>query len=71
MGAHNYSNAGVLVKNGNVEKALSIFKKRIKNCGIMNELKERTHYIKPSAKKRAAKLTILNRISKEKKTETQ
>lgn len=45
----------VLVKNGNVDGALRIFKqKNIKN-GLLKEVKEREHYSKPGVKKRLAK----------------
>jgi small subunit ribosomal protein S21 len=43
------------VRNGNVEKALRVMKKKLKNSGMMLELKERMYYSKPSEKKREAK----------------
>lgn len=49
------TNVGVKVRYGNVEKALSIFKKRVKETGILQEYRSRQEYIKPSAKKRKAK----------------
>lgn len=48
-------NVGVKVRKGNVEKAISIFKKRVKETGILQEYRSRQEYIKPSAKKRKAK----------------
>ena len=39
----------VVVKNNNVEKALSIFKRKIKDSNLMFELREREYYKKPSA----------------------
>ena len=42
----------VEVKNNNVEKALSEFKRRVKNSGLLKELKEREFYLKPSLVKR-------------------
>jgi len=42
----------VEVKNNNVEKALSEFKKRVKNSGLLKELREREFYLKPSLVKR-------------------
>ena len=44
------------VRNGNVEKALRVMKKKLKNSGMMLELKERMYYSKPSEKKREAKI---------------
>jgi len=42
----------VEVKNNNVDKALSEFKKRVKNSGLLKELREREYYLKPSLVKR-------------------
>ena len=42
----------VEVKNNNVEKALSEFKRRVKNSGLLKELREREFYLKPSLVKR-------------------
>jgi len=48
------TNLGVKVRNGNVEKALSIFKKRVKQDEIIQEYKSNQEYQKPSTKKRLA-----------------
>jgi small subunit ribosomal protein S21 len=42
----------VEVKNNNVDKALSEFKRRVKNSGLLKELREREYYLKPSLVKR-------------------
>lgn len=42
------------VRNGNVEKALRVLKRKMKKEGIFEELKDRQYYLKPSAKKREA-----------------
>jgi len=50
----NYSQGNgleVFVKNGNVEGALRKLKKKIAEDGLMNELKERQFYTKPSEKR--------------------
>lgn len=39
---------GVTVKDGNVEKALRKFKKKIQESGKLDEVKERMEYVKPS-----------------------
>jgi len=39
----------VVVKNNNIEKALSIFKRKVKDSNLMFELREREYYKKPSA----------------------
>ena len=43
------------VRNGDVNKALRIFKKKVQEEGVLQEYKERQHYVKPSEKKRKAK----------------
>ena len=47
---------GIIVRNGNIDKALSIFKKRIKESGIIEEYKSRQQYLKPSIIKRKKRL---------------
>tara|TARA_Y100000296_G_C5151738_1_gene246791 strand:- start:388 stop:576 length:189 start_codon:yes stop_codon:yes gene_type:complete len=38
----------VTVKNNNIEKALNIFKRKVKDSKLMLELREREFYKKPS-----------------------
>lgn len=45
----------VLVQDGNVEKALRKFKKKIQNSGILLELRERETYQKPTARRKVKK----------------
>ena len=45
----------VVVKNNNVERALSIFKRKIKDSNLMYELREREYYKKPSEIKKEIK----------------
>ena len=45
----------VVVKNNNYEKALSIFKRKVKDSNLMFELREREYYKKPSAIKKEIK----------------
>ena len=42
----------VKVVNGNIELALKVFKRKLKESGKIEELKARKEYIKPSAVKR-------------------
>jgi len=42
----------VTVNDGNVEKALRKFKKKIQNSGLLFELKEREHYVKPTTQRK-------------------
>jgi len=45
----------VEVRNGDVNAALRRFKKKIAEDGILQEYKERQHYVKPSEKRKKAK----------------
>jgi len=42
----------VIVHDGNVEKALRKFKKKIANSGLLFELKERETYTKPTTRRK-------------------
>jgi ribosomal protein S21 len=42
----------VKVVNNQIEPALRLWKRKVKDSGHLDELKERTEYIKPSAKNR-------------------
>jgi len=45
----------VLVQDGNVERALRKFKKKIQNSGLLLELRERETYQKPTARRKIKK----------------
>ena len=45
----------VLVTDGNVEKAIRKFKKKIQNSGILQDLRERETYVKPTTRRKTAK----------------
>jgi len=45
----------VEVRNGDVNKALRIFKKKVQQEGIIQEVRDRQHYVKPSTKRAKAK----------------
>ncbi len=45
----------VLVTDGNVEKAMRKFKKKIQNAGLLLELRERETYVKPTTRRKTAK----------------
>lgn len=46
----------VMVKDGNFEKAMSKFKKKVNDSGVLQELRDRETYVKPTTerKKRAS-----------------
>lgn len=45
----------VEVRNGDFNKALRIFKKKVQQEGIIQEIRERQHYTKPSEVRKKAK----------------
>jgi small subunit ribosomal protein S21 len=55
----------VLVKDGNVEKALRKFKKKIADSGLLNELRERETYEKPTTSRKRKKSVAKNRWQKQ------
>lgn len=42
----------VMVTDGNVEKALRKFKKKIANSGVLMDLRERETYVKPTTRRK-------------------
>lgn len=54
----------VYVTDDNVEKALRKFKKKVQASGIMNELRDREHYEKPTTARKRAKSAAKNRWKK-------
>lgn len=42
----------VTINDGNVEKALRKFKKKVANSGLLFELKERETYVKPTTRRK-------------------
>ena len=55
------------VRNGNVEKALRVMKKKMKKEGVFEEIKNRQYYQKPSEIKRLAKKQRLINLKKAQK----
>ena len=45
----------VIVQDGNVEKALRKFKKKIQNSNILQDLRDRETYVKPTTRKKIKK----------------
>lgn len=50
-----FKGLSVEVRNGDVNKAIRIFKKKVQEDGVIQEYKERQQYTKPSEAKRKAK----------------
>lgn len=59
----------VEVRNGDVNSALRKFKKKVQDSGILQELREREYYEKPTTKRKrakaAAKARWLKKVSKD------
>ncbi len=55
----------VIVKDGNVEKALRKFKKKIQDQGLLPELRERETYEKPTTVRKRKKSAARNRWQKQ------
>jgi len=49
----------VVVKNGDVTKALKVFKKKVNDSGHLLELRDRKEYTKPKTKRRTIKLKAI------------
>ena len=54
----------VIVRNGNLEKAMRVLKKKVQKEGLLKELKDRQYYQKPSEKKREAKKQGIKNVKK-------
>ena len=54
----------VFVTDGNFEKALRKFKKKVAESKVLQELKEREHYVKPTTARKAKKAQAQNRWRK-------
>ena len=55
----------VLVQDGNVERALRKFKKKIQASGILNDLRDREFYEKPTTTKKRKRSAAKNRWQKQ------
>jgi small subunit ribosomal protein S21 len=57
------------VRNGDIAKALKLFKKRVEDSGHLQELRERKEYKKPSVVKREKMNKVLYRLQRERTLE--
>jgi small subunit ribosomal protein S21 len=51
----------VLVTDGNVEKALRKFKKKIQTSGVLNDIRDREFYVKPTTARKLKRSAAKNR----------
>ena len=63
---NSYRGMVVEVRNNNIDKAISILKKKLQDDGFFNELRKREYYMTKSEKRRLAKAAGKRRIQKEK-----
>jgi|TARA_Y100000289_G_C3790271_1_gene83681 ribosomal protein S21 len=49
------------VVNGNIEAALKFWKRQVKESGVLQEVKDRKEFIKPSAVKRKQKMDAIRK----------
>ena len=54
----------VLVVDNQVEKALRKFKKKIQSSGVLNDLRDREHYVKPTTRRKLKKSAAKKRWQK-------
>ena len=54
----------VMVKNGNVDRAMRTLKKKLQKEGLLKELKQRQFFEKPSAKKARKKAEGIKRYQR-------
>jgi len=57
----NKPKVSVKVRNNNIQKALSIFKRRVKDSDHLFELRRRKEFLKPSVTKRRAKQVAIHK----------
>jgi small subunit ribosomal protein S21 len=51
----------VEVRNGDINRALKLYKKKVEKSGHINELRERKYYTKPTTKRRLEKNTAIRK----------
>ena len=61
-----YRGMSVEVRNNNIDKAISILKKKLQDDGFFNELRKREYYTSKGEKRRLAKAAGNRRVQKEK-----
>jgi small subunit ribosomal protein S21 len=54
----------VIVNDGNVEKALRKFKKKITEQGLLQEVRDREQFVKPTVRRKVAKSQAKRRWQK-------
>ena len=55
----------VIVNDGNVERALRKFKKKVQASGVLNDLRLKEHFVKPTVERKLKKSAAKNRWRKQ------
>ena len=55
----------MLVTDGNVEKALRKFKKKIQTSGVLNDIRDREFYVKPTTARKLKRSAAKNRWNRQ------
>lgn len=55
----------VIVNDGNIEKALRKFKKKVQASGVLNDLRLKEHFVKPTVERKLKKAAAKNRWRKQ------
>jgi len=55
----------VIVNDGNVERALRKFKKKVQTSGVLNDLRLKEHFVKPTTKRKLKASAAKNRWRKQ------
>lgn len=55
----------VTVNDGNIERALRKFKKKVQSSGILNDLRLKEHFVKPTVERKLKKGAAKNRWRKQ------
>ncbi len=64
MSKHFGNTSKIIVRNGNVDKAMRVLKNKLQQEGIFNELREREYYMTKGEKRRRAKAAAIRRMKK-------
>lgn len=56
----------VEVRDGNFDRAIKIFSKKVQESGLLREIREREHFTKPTVKRKQAKAAARKRWLKKK-----
>jgi len=59
----------VVVANDNFEKAMRKFKKKVTESGLLQNLRDREHYVKPTTRRKQAKSAARRRWTKKLESE--